>query len=63
MRVVVVDGHPVMRLGLSTLLDAQEDIRVVGECGSGGEALRLVAEGGPELEVLALKLPAAPTSR
>jgi DNA-binding NarL/FixJ family response regulator len=56
LRVVVVDGHPVMRLGLRTLLEAQEDIRVVGECSGGGEALRLVEEGGPDLVVLDLNL-------
>jgi len=59
LRVVVVDGHPAMRVGLKALLGAEEGIRVVGETGSGEEALHLAA-AGPELVVLGLNLVGEP---
>lgn len=55
MEVVIVDGHPTMRLGLKGLLLAT-DVRVVGETGDGEEALRLVREARPDLVVLGLNL-------
>lgn len=55
MRVVVADGHPVMRLGLKGLLLATE-ARVVGESGCGEETLGLVEQTRPDLVVLGLNL-------
>lgn len=55
MRVVIADGHPVMRLGLKGLLLATE-ARVVGESASDEETLRLVEETEPDLVVLGLNL-------
>jgi DNA-binding NarL/FixJ family response regulator len=60
LRVAVVDGHPVTRTGLKTVLDAEEDIQVVGEAESGDEALRLIAEAAPDLVVLGLNLVGEP---
>ena len=55
MDVVIADGHPTMRLGLKGLLRTTE-VRVVGETGDGGEALRLARERHPDLVVLGLNL-------
>ena len=55
MRIVIADGHPVMRLGLKGLLLATE-ARVVGETGCGKEALKLVEGVGPDVVVLGLNL-------
>jgi len=55
MKVVIADGHPTMRLGLKGLLLSTE-MRVVGETGDGGEALRLARERQPDLVVLGLNL-------
>ena len=54
MRVVVVDCHPAARRGLREILNEAADARVVGECGSGDEATRLVEETRPELVILSL---------
>lgn len=54
-RVVLVDGHPAVRLGLKDLMNAN-DIRVVGESGDGDEAVRLVEEMRPDIVVLDLNL-------
>lgn len=55
MRVAVVDGHPVMRMGLVGLLGAEE-IEVVGDWDDGDEALRVIEGLRPDLIVLGLNL-------
>ena len=55
MKVVIADGHPVMRLGLKGLLLATE-ARVVGETGCGEETLGIVERTAPDLVVLGLNL-------
>jgi DNA-binding NarL/FixJ family response regulator len=46
-RVLVVDDHPAMRLGLRTMLSDQSDMRVVGEAGSDDELVRLMGALAP----------------
>lgn len=55
LRVIVVDGHPIMRTGHTCVLNAA-GIRVVGEFGRGEEALWIVEKVRPDLVVLALNL-------
>ncbi len=57
MRVLVVDDHEVVRQGIRSLLEAQEDIEVVGEAGSVAEAVRRVGYDGPDVVVLDVRLP------
>lgn len=56
-RVVIVDDHPTFRRGLRTLLERLEDVAVVGEAGSGEEALELVASTGADLVVMDVLMP------
>lgn len=56
--VLLVDDHPMMRRGLRQLLELAPDLRVVGEAGSGEEALALQARLQPELVLLDQKMPA-----
>jgi len=44
-RVVLVDDHPVYRLGLKALIDECDDLKVVGEADNAEDALRLVGAG------------------
>jgi two-component system, NarL family, response regulator DevR len=60
LRVAIIDGHPITRTGLKTALGTEEDIQIVGEAESGGEALRLVSEAAPDLVVLGLNLVGEP---
>ena len=55
--VLVVDDHALVREGLRTLLDAQDDLRVVGEAKTANEALALTRKLQPDVVVLDVRLP------
>jgi two-component system, NarL family, response regulator LiaR len=56
-RVMLVDDHAVVRQGLRTFLDLQENITVVGEARDGVEALKVVHECSPDVVLLDLIMP------
>ncbi len=56
-RIVLADDHAILRTGLRLLLEAQPDIKVVGEAGDGREALALAAQVQPDLVLLDLSMP------
>lgn len=56
-RVLLVDDHPALRVGLRVLLDRADDIQVVGEAGDTAEALRAIADLQPSVVVLDCQLP------
>ena len=56
-RVLLADDHAMVRQGLRSVLDAYEDIQVVGEACDGGEALRLVEELQPLVVVMDINMP------
>jgi two-component system, NarL family, response regulator LiaR len=56
-RILLVDDHEMVRAGLRAFLDLQEDMEVVGEAGSGEQALALVPGSSPDVVVLDLALP------
>lgn len=55
-RVILVDDHPVVRAGLKSVIDAPVHIAVVGEAGSGEEALTLVDDLAPDVVLCDLRL-------
>ena len=55
--VVIVDDHPVVRDGLNAMLSTEADIQVVGEAGTGAEALDLLAKLRPAVVLMDLLLP------
>lgn len=56
-RLVLVDDHKIVRQGLRFILDPDPRFEVVGEAGSGEDALRLVSELKPDVVILDLNLP------
>ena len=56
-RVLLADDHETVREGLRLLLDAQEDMEVVGEAGDGKAALDQVGALRPDVVVLDLTMP------
>ncbi|UCC90082.1 MAG: response regulator transcription factor [Anaerolineales bacterium] len=56
-RVLVADDHPVVREGLSAIVDAEDDILVVGEAWNGEEAVRLAHQLHPDVVLMDLKMP------
>ncbi len=56
-RVLLVDDHTVVRTGLHMLLEQEEDIEIVGEAGSGREALNAIAQLQPDLVLMDIGLP------
>jgi two-component system, NarL family, response regulator LiaR len=56
-RVLIADDHAVVRQGLRTFLDLQEDIEVVGEAADGEEALNAAARLTPDVVLVDLVMP------
>lgn len=56
-RILIVDDHPVVCSGLTSMLSAQTGIEVVGSASSGEEALSIVQRDGPDIMLLDLRMP------
>jgi two-component system, NarL family, response regulator DevR len=55
-RVLLVEDHPIVLLGLRTVVTAQPDMELVGEAGTATEVMALTNELHPDLVVLPLRL-------
>jgi DNA-binding NarL/FixJ family response regulator len=55
--VLIVDDHPMFRFGMRARLSAEPDLAVVGEAGSGEEAVDLAAKLAPDVVLMDLNLP------
>jgi DNA-binding NarL/FixJ family response regulator len=56
-RILVVDDHPVVRDGVAATLSAVADFEVVGQAGSGPEAVQLAAALDPDVVIMDLRMP------
>jgi DNA-binding NarL/FixJ family response regulator len=55
--VVLVDDHALVRRGLEQLLEASDDIQVVGQAGDGEEAIAVVTQTHPDVVLMDLQMP------
>jgi DNA-binding NarL/FixJ family response regulator len=56
-KVLIVDDHPVVRFGLRTMLETEENIQVTGMAGSAKEALLEVQRIQPDVVLMDLRMP------
>ncbi len=55
--VVIADDHKLFRQGLLRLMEVEEDIAVVGDCGDGNAAIEMIAGGCPDVAILDISMP------
>jgi DNA-binding NarL/FixJ family response regulator len=56
-KVMVVDDHPLMRVGIVSIVNARSDMTVVVQAGSGEEAVTLFPKHKPDVTLMDLRLP------
>ncbi len=56
-RVLVCDDQELIRAGFATIIDAQPDMEIVGECGDGRAAVGLAARLRPDVVVMDVRMP------
>jgi DNA-binding NarL/FixJ family response regulator len=55
--VLLVDDHPLVRAGLTTLIGTTDDLEIVGEAGDGEQAVSMVGDLGPDIVLMDLSMP------
>jgi DNA-binding NarL/FixJ family response regulator len=56
-RVLLADDQPLVRAGLEMIVDAAEDLEVVGQAGDGVEAVALAASAAPDVVLMDVRMP------
>ena len=56
-RIMLADDHMLMRMGLSTLIDCEDDMKIVGEAKNGRQAVELAHALKPDIIIMDLLMP------
>jgi DNA-binding NarL/FixJ family response regulator len=56
-KVMVVDDHPLMRIGVASIVNARSDMTLVAQTGTGEEAVTLFSKHKPDVTLMDLRLP------
>ena len=59
-RILLADDHPIFRDGLRRLLEAEPDLKVIGEACDGAEAVKMARQLKPDIMLLDLAMPRMP---
>lgn len=57
LKILIVDDHQVVRRGLQMTIDAEKDMRVIGEASNGTQVLALIKKHKPDLALMDLQMP------
>jgi DNA-binding NarL/FixJ family response regulator len=57
MKVMIVDDHPLMRVGIAAIVNARTDMTVVAQAGTGEQAIALFQKHKPDITLMDLRLP------
>lgn len=55
--VALADDQPLVRMGLRVLLEAEDDLELVGEAGNGHEIVELVRQRHPDVVLMDVRMP------
>jgi len=58
-KVMIVDDHPLMRVGIAAIINARPDMTVTAQVGTGEEAIAVFKKSLPDLTLMDLRLPGA----
>jgi len=56
-RIMIIDDHPIIRGTIASVLRADPELELVGECDDGEDGLKMVLEENPDLVIIDLDLP------
>jgi len=56
-RILIVDDHPIMRVGIAAIIEATPDMTTVAQAGSGEEAVEMFEKHLPDITLMDLRLP------
>lgn len=56
-RLMLVDDHDIVRVGLKTFLDGESNLKVIAEAGTGSEAIGLIEQASPDVVIMDISMP------
>jgi DNA-binding NarL/FixJ family response regulator len=56
-RILIVDDHPIMRIGIAALIASSDEMTCVGQAGTGEEAMEMYRALKPDITMMDLRLP------
>ena len=54
---IICDDHPIFRKGLTDIIEQVESLELLGECGDGDSAIKLIKDQKPDIAVLDISMP------
>lgn len=56
-RLIIADDHPIVRGGMRQFIEAENDLKIIAECGDGEEALNKIISLKPDIAILDIDMP------